>query len=401
MKTLNEYFFMRNGFQTFRLEPDKHSYLLVGKKDRGQRDHLLDRLEEASYSLEGYKSVVIGDFGRGKTHQSKNIEFEINRRKLKLHPIYVKCGEFKTKEPFSTFFKELVLSIKTEKINQLATDYQRGVNEGKFVPLQRVIDDEDVAQVFVKGLTAPNLEVVRSSMRWLGGEPKIDMTAVSSGLPVLNVSKQFGSVVKGLVQLFKEVDGLVPLFLIDEAERFQLITNTDAYWSWLAALRELTEIVGIALIFFIGSKSRDDIPAMFATDEVMTRIGVSNYVEFYNPGREDLADFLKELFQTLIKKGAVPEPLKPVLQEKIGDDIDGRVPPQLQSVLSDAGESLETYPFTQEAFQQFIETCATEGLANKPREVLIRIQKAASRAVRLEKPFITNAILEETTRDGI
>ena len=42
---------------------------------------------------------------------------------------------------------------------------------------------------------------------------------------------------------------------------------------------KLTDIVGAALIFFIGSKSRDELPAMFLQDEVMTRIGVSNYVE--------------------------------------------------------------------------------------------------------------------------
>src|SRR5215204_1610369 len=119
MKTMTDFFFMRDGFETFRLEPEKHNFLLFGKQDRAQRDHLLDLLEEASYSLDGHKSVVIGDFGRGKTHRSKNLKYEIEQRELNLFPIYVKCIEFKAKEPFTSFFKELVLGIPTEHLQRL------------------------------------------------------------------------------------------------------------------------------------------------------------------------------------------------------------------------------------------------------------------------------------------
>src|SRR2546428_13188875 len=106
MTSFRDWFFMRKGFDSFRLEPDKHRQLLLGKQDRAQRDPLLANLEEAAYALEGHKSVVYGDFGRGKTHQSKNIMWETQRRQLPIHPVYVKCTEYKSKEPFSSFFKE-------------------------------------------------------------------------------------------------------------------------------------------------------------------------------------------------------------------------------------------------------------------------------------------------------
>jgi hypothetical protein len=402
MKTSTDFFFMREGFQTFRLEPQKHSFLLFGKRDRTQRDYLLDHLEELSYSLEGYKSVVIGDYGRGKTHQSRNLEYEIKRRKLNLYPIYVKCTEFKAKEPFSTFFKELILGIPTEFLNRMAQTYIGRVRNAELPPLQNVIGDEDVASVFSSGLTVPNLEIVRLGMRWLGGEQKLDMTRIASDLPPLQVSKQFGAVMKGLVQLFREVEGAVPVYFIDEAERLQLVTNADFYWSWLAALRELTEIVGVALVFFIGSKSRDDIPVMFLQHEVMTRIGTSNYVELYNQGREDLRDFLGELFQTIIRKGPIPEIIKPIIAEMFGEKaLDESIPDDLKSILEESGESLETYPLTNDAFEQFVEHCAMSDLSNKPREVLILMQKAAGRAMRRERRMIDSSILEEVLRDGM
>jgi Cdc6-like AAA superfamily ATPase len=401
MKTMTDFFFMRDGFQTFRLEPDKHNFLLFGKRDRAQRNHLLEHLEEASYSLEGYKSVIIGDYGRGKTHQSKNIEFEIESRALSLYPIYVKCIEFKTKEPFSTFFKELVSGIPIEYLQSLAKEYEERRFKGEAPAIETVIGDEDVARVFSDGLSSTNPAVVRLSRRWLGGEQKLDMTVIAGNLPSLQVSKQFGAVLKGLVQLFRTVNKKVPVFLVDEAERFSQVTNTDSYWSWLAALRELTEIVGVSLIFFIGSKSRDDLPAMFLQDEVMTRIGISNYVEFYNQGREDLRDFLGELFQTIIKKGTPPEDLKPVLEKKMETPSDETIPGELIQLVNDAGEELDTYPFTREAFEQFVESCATSDLSNKPREVLILVQKAASRAMRKGKRLIDDAILDEVSKEGI
>jgi len=401
MNKIAEFFFMRDGFQTFRLEPDKHNFLLFGKRDREQRDHLLDHLEEASYSLEGYKSVVLGDFGRGKTHQSKNIQFEIKRRNLNLYPIYVKCIEFKTKEPFSTFFRWLLLGIPTEEIKSLAQSYEEKTQSGAVPPLESIVGDQDVARVFRRGLAAPNLDVVRLSMRWLGGEQKLDMQLVAGDLPSLTVSKQFGAVMKGLVQLFREIKGVVPLFLLDEVERFAQVSNPDFYWSWLAALREITEIVGVALIFFIGAKSRDELPAMFLMDEVMTRIGVSNYVEFYNQGRDDLRDFLEDMFQTAIRKGPAPEEMKTILGTELGYKIDDEIPEELSSLLSQCGEPLETYPFSREAFERFIQDCSASDLSNKPREVLILVQKAASRAMRKNSRVIDNGILDEISKDGI
>ena len=401
MNKISDFFFMREKFRTFRLEPDKHNFLLFGKRDRRQRNHLLDRLEEASYSLEGYKSVVIGDYGRGKTHQSRNLEYEIKRRKLELYPVYIKCTEYKTKELFSNFFKELILGIPTQELKRMAQEYAERSANGELTPLDTIIGDEDISRVFKDGLAAPNIDVVRLSMRWLGGEQKLNMSLIAEGLTSLSLSKHFGAVTKGLVQLFKEIKGSVPLFLIDEAERFAQVTHTDSYWSWLAALRELTEIVGVSLIFFIGSKSRDDLPAMFLQDEVMTRIGVSNYVEFYNQGRDDLREFLSELFQTIIRKGPVPKPMRNILTEMYKKEIDETVPDELQSLLNERGVSLEAYPFTDEAFEEFIDSCATSDLSNKPREVLILMQKAASRAYRNEKKFIDTDILEEVTRDGI
>ena len=74
------------------------------------------------------------------------------------------------------------------------------------------------------------------------------------------------------------------MYIIDEAERFENITDTDTFYMWLAAMRELTEIPGIGMLFMIGARNRDALPTLFVQSEIIRRIGTSNYLEFLNPG---------------------------------------------------------------------------------------------------------------------
>src|ERR1700674_622016 len=107
-KAIDKWFFMRPGFNTFRLEPDKHPQFMFGHRDRQLRDILLSSIEESCFSKEGHKAAVYGDYGRGKTHQCRNIIYEIEKRNLPLVPVYIKCPSWKTKEAFQSLFKEMV-----------------------------------------------------------------------------------------------------------------------------------------------------------------------------------------------------------------------------------------------------------------------------------------------------
>src|SRR3954447_19128592 len=130
MKTMDQWFFMRPGFSTFRFEPETHRQYLFGDLDRKRRDYILDELEGAAYSGDGYKAAIYGDYGRGKTHQSQNLIYEIGRRDLPLVPIYVKCASYTSKEPFSSLFKEFVLRHQSDEVNRVAVAYTKLVAEG-------------------------------------------------------------------------------------------------------------------------------------------------------------------------------------------------------------------------------------------------------------------------------
>ena len=150
--------------------------------------------------------------------------------------------------------------------------YSYLVNQGKAATLEDVVQIEDIAQVMRTGLTSPNPDLVKIGMRWLGGEPKVPIQQVGPALqPQLLDSREFGAVMHGISHMYLTVEGKVPLYMVDEAERFQNVANVDAYYTWLASLRELTELPGIAVMFFVGAKTRNDLPAIFVTDECQRR----------------------------------------------------------------------------------------------------------------------------------
>jgi len=397
-KSIEKWFFMRPGFNTFRLEPDKHRQFMFSHRDRELRDALLGSIEESCFSREGHKAAVYGDYGRGKTHQCHNIVYEIKRRDLPLIPIYIKCPAWKTKEPFHSLFKEMVSGHRSDDLRRVATEYEKLAQAGVVAKLQDVIEFEDIAEVMSKGLTVPNLDEVKKAMRWLGGEPKVNMVTVKPALqPELTDSREFGAVLRGIAHMYAAVDKRVLLYLIDESERFQNITNTDAYFSWLASLRELTEILGVALVFQIGAKTRDELPTIFMQEEIIRRIGISNYLELNNPGPVELKDFVDELLKTMIKKGEVPEVHRHAMTPAA---LDATIPPDLQSIVDGDVEKLDAYPFEPDALESFVHDLSAGGYANKPSEVLIRLQKYAHRAMRHDSQLITERIVQEVNAEG-
>ena len=392
-KKLSNWFFMRPGFTTFRLDPQSDSRFLFGAKDRSDRDRVLNLLREAAYSNDGCKAAIYGDFGRGKTHQCHNLIWEIARQQLPFVPVYVKCGAFKRKEAFNTFFRELLRGHSVEKLQEVGDAYQRLVKEGKAPAMSEIVHSPDITAVLTAGLGAPNPVLVSAGRAWLGGETAgPELRAVKEGIKTqLSEASEFGEVLRGLSQLFLAVKGLVPLFIVDEAERFLNVTDNDTFWIWNAAMRELTETRGIGLIFMIGAKNRDELPTMFVQPEIVRRIGLSNYFELYNPGGEDLRAFLLELSRTFIRKGTPPESQVTALGEAGGDQV---VPEELLELTGHDDARLASYPFDPDALDALVTQLVSSEYSNKPSEALDRLQKAAQRAISQDKKTIDVTIVE-------
>jgi hypothetical protein len=391
-KNMHDWFFMRDGFTSFRLDPERDRAYLFGKLDRNRRDALLDGIEEACYGLRGYKGVMYGDYGRGKTHQCQNLVYECAHRDLPVKPVYVKCTEYGAKEPFSSLFYPMILGLGAAEIHRVAQAYEKRVEAKQADPIVSVIGEGDVARVFLS-LQLNNFELVLLAMKWLGGTKLDGKTLEKLGAalsPQITVSRDFASVMKGLAHMFLEVDQRVLLFLIDEADLFKGVTNADSTQKWVSSLRSLTEITPVGYIFFVGANNEDEIPQMLVWDEVRTRIGAANYRDLPNPGDAAMRQWIAEFFQTFVLKGNAPESHRAALAEaaNITD-----VPVELRNIVGDDAGAIAAFPFTPEALDDFIVHSVTDVFANKPREILDRIDRAAARAMRLNQHRIDSAVL--------
>ncbi|HEX3423823.1 MAG TPA: hypothetical protein VHS33_10550, partial [Sphingomicrobium sp.] len=163
------------------------------------------------------------------------------------------------------------------------------------------------------------------------------------------------------------------------------------------AFRELTEVEGLGLIMFIGALTRNALPTILLSDEIMRRVGVANYVEFQNPGRDDIRDFLIELLGTLVQKGPVPEVHRPAMSPEA---LSEEVPEGLKEATGGDEDRLRYYPFEPDAFEDFVEQIAAGDMSSKPSEALIRLTKAATTAMRKDKKTIDSKIVDDIGQEG-
>ena len=64
------------------------------------------------------------------------------------------------------------------------------------------------------------------------------------------------------------------------------------------------------------------------------------------------------------------------------------MPEELQEIINGRGIPAEYYPFLPEAFEEFVSYHSVGETANKPRELLNNLERAAQRTITLEKQLI-------------
>ena len=70
-------------------------------------------------------------------------------------------------------------------------------------------------------------------------------------------------------------------------------------------------------------------------------------------------------------------------------------PSRSEETLDESGEPLETYPFTEEAYRDFIQHHSIGTQENKPQELLNHLERAAQRAITLDKELIDIPVLQQ------
>jgi hypothetical protein len=166
------------------------------------------------------------------------------------------------------------------------------------------------------------------------------------------------------------------IFLMDEAEQFKNVKTGDATESLHTYLRKLAEPSNSSVGFIIASYALtlDDMAELLVRADVRTRIGENNFVEIPPlPSIKDVEIFLKELLAELVEQNKA--------EKKIQNES--------------LGVSLETYPFTAEAFEVLCEFASQDPTKALPRNLIKAVNECAISAWDERKPIIEPDIVNE------
>jgi Cdc6-like AAA superfamily ATPase len=381
-KRLRTWFHLKDEFSSFKLIPQEHARYLFGDKDKTLRNDLLTSLRECSYSERGYHAIIWGPSGRGKTHLANNLCFSAKEENMSLEIVYADCPTIRSaKEPVKTFFGSILRSMPPQMVKRFVTAYVSKVKVDSTIDWEKRVladlnNDKSIYTAMCDGLVLPNENTIRGILGWLGGE-SYNISDISQQAPKQiesgeQIARNIGAL--GSMLLLAENKNLI--FLVDEAERLQTIQSGEPYWIWLSSLRELFRRPSVGMIMFVIAEGIDYIPTILAGEnEIRNRIGENNIMSSPSFGPPDAESFLKQLLETMIKRSPIPS--------------------TLQKVLDETGESIEYYPFTRDAFEEFIQHHSIGTMESKPQEVLNNLERAAQRAISLDKMLIDRQVLEQ------
>ena len=163
---------------------------------------------------------------------------------------------------------------------------------------------------------------------------------------------------------------------MDEAEQFKNVKTGDATESLHTYLRKLAEPSNSSVGFIIASYAvtLDDMAELLVRVDVRSRIGENNIREIPPlPSIRDVQIFLKELLAEVVEQDRA--------EQKI----------QKESL----GVSLETYPFTAEAFEMLCEFASQDPTKALPRNLIKAVNECAISAWDERKPIIEPNIVNE------
>lgn len=378
-KRLRTWFHLKDEFNSFKLIPQEHARYLFGQKDQDTRNELLTSLRECAYSERGYHAVIWGPSGRGKTHLANNLCIVAREENLPLELVYVDCPTIRSaKEPLRTFFGALLKSIPTTTVKRFVTKYVESLAQNPSWEdriLKELNNDRNIYAAIKEGLVLPSENTLRGILGWLGGEP-YNISNISEKAPSqIEAGEQMARNIGALGSILLLAEGKNLIFLIDEAERLVTIQSGEPYWTWLSALRESFRRPAVGLMLFVISQSTDYLPQVLLENEVYNRIGSNNILQSPSFSQPDAESFLKQLLGTMINKDPIP--------------------PTMKTVLDQTGESVDYYPFTKEAFEEFIQHHSVGTMESKPQELLNNLERAAQRSISLDKQLIDMVVLQQ------
>lgn len=322
------------------------------------------------------KMLLIGQYGSGKTQMLFYIRHLLLNQPpltLKLKPRIVMLAiEMKSKSNHQDLHLQLMEGISKGVVSDwVGSIAKKGLNLEE--ELRKIFSDENVVQALVK-LIVGGIDYV--AWRWLTGQDlsikELEQLRVTRNLGQIGA----GAMVDELVGIGRlaELLGEKILFLIDEAERFNNVNNTDAEEALGSYFKYLSENRNASVGFFIAGTAQglQDAARFLVSDAVITRMGRQHvHIIPPIPTLDDVKSFVTQMLSEIVDQNLAERTIKE----------------------NNLGITLASYPFEADSFDLLCEYTSQEPTKAIPRNIINAINECAITAWDEKKRVIDSDIV--------
>lgn len=363
---LNEKFCLKgdrkNFTVNFRVNPEDRAAYFGTKK---LNEKIIDDIRQRYMMGSQPKKFLWGQYGCGKTHTLFNIQYalEENQDESSELEYKVRCrlinAEFKQKTNYNYLHSQMMEALTLEAVKEVAELYlAKNAGSGLEQKLREDFGDSNTARA-MRALVYSGDPV--TLWKWLcGGNLSAAELNSYSLTKNMDTVEELYRVLNGIGGLFAE-KYIYYLFLFDEMEGLQNISNNDSQESFHVAFRKLADdensVVGF--IVSIHAMREEDIPYFIYAEDIKTRLNQANIhqLDYYNSA-EDVKQFLKDLFKLVVDEG------KRAKKEQAG--------------LIPGG--MEYYPLSDHALEELVDLATGAPTASLPRNFISALNEAAVHA---------------------
>jgi Cdc6-like AAA superfamily ATPase len=380
METMGEWFGLKEDRKDFFIENDAHASVFFARKQL--ESNLETILRKAFRTGNPPKFVLYGDWGIGKTHTLRHVEYVVTSRKdegYRAQIVFVEMPDVRAKDDFHVAHAAFLDALGQMKVKNWILQYQAKYQSQAMDKIQRLTQSEDIAKAFIS-LVAFG-EATRICWDWLRGISLSSTEARTAGLPPsLDQSNQMVNVLRTLGALSQDIDGSILILMLDEAAKLNSVSNADAVAHWLNAFKILADkqTKEVGLIVSASFQDVDSMPAPLQDMQVRSRFGESHYIELHNFEREESDDFVRHLLHNWIDSKK-----RTALISKYGVEGNGEE-------ISDT-----SFPFTEKAFFRFIDYVVRNGGIANPRDIQHNLDDILNRAIDDERHILSSKYLEK------
>lgn len=383
IETMMDWYGLKDGHKDFFIENDAHAELLFA---RSQLDEDLQaRLRRSFRSGNPPKFVLYGDWGVGKTHTMRHVEYAVKTNAAyKARIVFVELPDIEAKSTFQVAHAALLDALGLQCVKNWMVQFQTKNQSKSQEIIQHHTQSEDIARAFQSLIGFG--EGARICWDWLRGIQLSSADARSVGLsPVLSQSNQLVNVLRMLGRLSSDIDGNILVLMLDEGTTLQAVTNADSIAHWVKAFKILSDQLTKELGFIVSGSWRDpdDMPDALHDEQIQSRFGVDNYIQLKNFDEQEVREFVMALLDEWIDPEKRSVRLKQYAAEAEGEKCDEK-----------------TFPFTQKALEKFVTYACRNGNYSRPRDVQHDLDKMLNRAIDDQRHMLSGKYLDSVVAAG-